>query len=44
MRDDPNPATWDDFRRYVKDLLPLAVAARVMANGLCNHLLKAVES
>jgi ABC-type polysaccharide/polyol phosphate export permease len=33
------PATWDDFRRYVKVLLPLAVAAWVVANALGNHIL-----
>lgn len=34
------PTTWDDFRRYVKTLLPLAIGAWVIANLLGNHILQ----
>ncbi len=33
------PTTWDDFRRYVKTLLPVAFGAWVIANLLGNHVL-----
>lgn len=34
------PTTWDDFNRYLKALLPLALGAWVVANLLGNHILQ----
>jgi hypothetical protein len=36
---DGEPSTWDHFRRYLRTIVPTAVAAWVVANVVGNHLL-----